>query len=205
MFSVLAASAFLPFLPMLPIHILLLNLIYDISCIAIPWDNVDDDFLTVPRKWDASSIGKFMVWFGPTSSLFDISTYALMYFVICPALCGGLLFYQITDSTMRLYFIALFHGGWFLESIWTQMLVIHLIRSPKIPFIQSHASFPVITLAIGGIALYTAIPFTPFGEVLDFATLPLIYFAWLALTILLYMVLVTVFKRIFIRRYGELL
>ncbi|KAI4455994.1 cation transporting atpase [Holotrichia oblita] len=95
MFSVLAASAFLPFLPMLSIHLILLNLIYDLSCAAIPWDNVDKEFLAVPRKWDASSIGKFMVWIGPTSSVFDITTYLLMYFVICPAMCGGGLVYRV--------------------------------------------------------------------------------------------------------------
>ena len=89
MLSVLAASIFLPFLPMLPIQILVLNLIYDISCISIPWDNMDTEFLRHPRKWDASSIGKFMVWMGPISSIFDIITYIILYFVICPAVCGG--------------------------------------------------------------------------------------------------------------------
>lgn len=205
MFSVLAASAFLPFLPMLPIHLILLNLIYDLSCTAIPWDNVDKEYLAVPRKWDASSIGKFMIWIGPTSSVFDITTYMLMYFIICPAMTGGLMFHQLTDPAMQAYFIALFQAGWFVESMWSQTLVIHMIRTPKIPFIQSHASLSVTLLTFTGIAALTIIPFTKLGATIGLAALPPIYFAWLALTIFLYMVLATVFKKIFIRRYGELL
>jgi len=205
MFSVLAASAFLPFLPMLPLHILLLNLIYDISCIAIPWDNVDEEFLAIPRKWDASSIGKFMWWIGPTSSVFDITTYALLYFIICPAVVGGQSFREITGPASQALFIAVFHAGWFVESMWTQTLVVHMIRTPKIPFIQSHASAPLTLLTFAGIAVLTAIPFTPFGTSIGLAALPATFFMWLALTVLLYMALVTVFKIIFIKRYGELL
>jgi Mg2+-importing ATPase len=205
MFSVLAASAFLPFLPMLPIHLILLNLIYDLSCTAIPWDNVDKEYLAVPRKWDASSIGKFMIWIGPTSSVFDITTYLLMYFIICPAMTGGLMFHQLTDPATQAYFIALFQAGWFVESMWSQTLVIHMIRTPKIPFIQSHASLSVTLLTFTGIAALTIIPFTKLGATIGLAALPPVYFAWLALTIFLYMVLATVFKKIFIRRYGELL
>ena len=205
MFSVLAASAFLKFLPMLPLHILLLNLIYDISCIAMPWDNVDEEFLSIPRKWDASSIGKFMGWIGPTSSVFDITTFLLMFYIICPAMCGGLRFSQITDPAVRVYFIALFQAGWFVESMWTQTLIIHMIRTPKIPFIQSRASAPVVLLTFAGIAVLTVIPFTAFGAAIGLAALPSVYFAWLALTIVLYMALVTAFKMIFVRRYGELL
>jgi Mg2+-importing ATPase len=205
MFSVLAACAFLPFLPMLSIHIIFLNLIYDLSCTAIPWDNVDKDFLKIPRKWNASLIGKFMLWIGPTSSVFDITTYLLMYFIICPAMCGGLLFHQITDPAMQTYYIALFQAGWFVESMWTQTLVIHMIRTPKIPFIQSRASVPLTLLTFTGIAVLTAIPFTNFGQSIGLAPLPSSFFPWLILTVFLYMALVTVFKKIFIRRYGELL
>jgi Mg2+-importing ATPase len=205
MFSVLIASAYLPFMPMMPIHIILLNLIYDLSCTAIPWDNVDKEYLSVPRKWDSSSIGKFMLWIGPTSSVFDITTYLLMYFVICPAMCGGLLFHQITDPAMQLYYIAIFQAGWFVESMWSQTLVIHMIRTPKVPFIQSRASMPVMLLTFTGIAALTFIPFTGFGTSIGLAALPPVFFMWLALTIFLYMALTTVFKRMFIRRYGELL
>jgi len=205
MFSVLAASAFLPFMPMLSIQIILLNLIYDISCTAIPWDNVDKEFLRIPRKWDASLVGKFMLWIGPTSSVFDITTYLLMYFIICPAMCGGLLFHQITDPAMQAYYIALFQAGWFVESMWSQTLVIHMIRTPKIPFIQSRASLPLTLLTFTGIAVLTIIPFTGFGASIGLAPLPASYFPWLILTIVLYMALAQLFKRIFIRRYGELL
>lgn len=203
MFSVLVASAFLPFLPMESIHLILLNLIYDISCIAIPWDNVDKEFLKKPRKWDASGIGRFMAWIGPTSSVFDIVTYALMYFVICPLVCGGA--YKTLDASGQLMFMALFQTGWFVESMWSQTLVIHMIRTPKIPFVQSRASFPVTALTFMGIFVLTAIPFTPLGTVIGLTPLPAIYFAYLAGIVLAYMCLVTIVKRIFVKKYGELL
>ena len=205
MFSVLVASAFLPFLPMLPIHLLILNLIYDFSCSAIPWDNVDKEFLAVPRKWDSSSISKFMLWIGPTSSVFDITTYALLYFLICPAVTGGQMYHQITDQTTQALFVAVFHAGWFVESMWTQTFVIHMLRTPKIPFIHSHASFPLTIISFAGIAALTAIPFTAIGKTIGLAALPLSFFPWLLLTICLYMVLVTIFKKIYIRKYGQLL
>ncbi|MEE8810053.1 magnesium-translocating P-type ATPase [Lactimicrobium sp.] len=203
MFSVLAASTFLPFLPMAPIQLILLNLIYDISCTAIPWDNVDREFLKVPRRWNSSSISKFMVWIGPTSSVFDITTYLLMYFIICPMMTGGQLFHHITNVANQNYYISLFQSGWFVESMWSQTLVIHMLRTPKIPFIQSRASFPVIGLTITGIAVLTAIPFTPFGTAIGLTALPATYFAWLALTVACYMVLATLLKKLYIRRYRE--
>ena len=205
MFSVLAASAFLPFLPMLSIHLILLNLIYDLSCTAIPWDNVDKEYLSVPRKWDASSIGKFMLWIGPTSSVFDITTYLLMYFVICPMMCGGQLFHQIADPALQAQYIAVFQAGWFVESMWSQTLVIHMIRTPKIPFFQSRASASVTLVTFTGIAVLTMIPFTAFGASIGLGTLPPVYFAWLSATILLYMVLATIAKKAFVWKYGELL
>ena len=206
MFSVLVASALLPFVPMLPIHLIVLNLIYDLSCTAIPWDNVDREFISVPRKWDASNIGKFMIWIGPTSSVFDITTYLLMYFVICPSLCGGKLFTEIADPQTQALYMAIFRAGWFVESMWSQTLVIHMIRTPKLPFIKSHASAQVTLLTFTGIAVLTAIPFIrPVAESLKLHHLPPEYFAWLALTIFLYMALATLFKKIFVKRYGELL
>ena len=205
MLSVLVASAFLPFLPMASLHLLLLNLIYDISCTAMSWDNVDADYLKVPRKWDASGISRFMLWIGPTSSVFDIATYLLMYFVLCPMLTGGRLYTQLTDPTPQALYVSLFQTGWFVESMWSQTLVIHMLRTPKLPFLQSHASAPVTLLTFAGIAAVTAIPFTPLGAALDLVVLPGVYFAWLALLICGYMVLATVMKRIYIHRYGELL
>ena len=203
MFSVLAASAFLPFLPMMPIQILVLNLIYDISCIAIPWDNVDIDFLRKPRKWDSTSISKFMLWIGPTSSVFDITTYILMFFYICPLVVGGAWASLTPDK--QVLFMALFHSGWFVESLWSQTLVIHMIRTPKIPFIQSRASGQVALLTTLGIAAGTIIPYTWLGKQLDMTHLPPVYFAWLVATIFAYMILATIMKKIFVWKYGELL
>jgi len=202
MFSVVVASVFLPFLPMMPIQILVLNLIYDISCISIPWDNIDEEYLKIPRKWDASSIGKFMVWIGPTSSVFDITTYILMFFVIAPAVCGGYYGEAGVDNTL---FVALFNTGWFVESLWSQTLVIHMIRTPKIPFIQSRASFPVLFFTTIAIAVGTIIPYTGFGNSLGMTPLPLSYFPGLIATILCYMLLATFLKTMFRKHYGELL
>lgn len=203
MFSVLVASIFLPFLPMLPIQLLMLNLIYDISCIAIPWDNVDEDYIKVPRKWDSSSISKFMFWIGPTSSVFDIATYALMYFFICPFVFGGQ--YHILNEAQQLGFMGLFHAGWFVESLWSQTLVIHMIRTPGIPFVKSRASWQLTTLTTLGIAVGAIIPYTFFGKALDMVSMPAIYFPFLIVIIILYMILVTLLKKVFIKRYGELL
>ncbi|MBS5884623.1 magnesium-translocating P-type ATPase [Clostridium sp.] len=203
MFSVLVASIFLPFLPMLPIQLLMLNLIYDISCITIPWDNVDEEYLKLPRKWDASSISKFMFWIGPTSSVFDIATYILMYFFICPLVFGGQ--YHTLNEVQQLGFMGLFHAGWFVESLWSQTLVIHMIRTPDIPFIQSRASWQLTTLTTLGIAVGTIIPYTAFGKALDMVAMPAIYFPCLIVIIILYMILATILKKAFIKRYGELL
>lgn len=203
--SVLIASAFLPFLPMMSIQLILLNLIYDLSCTAIPWDSVDSEYLSKPRKWDASGISKFMVWFGPTSSVLDIATYLLMYFVICPAAFGGRQFHNLDGPVQQAAYIALFQAGWFVESMWSQTLVIHMIRTPKLPFIQSRASMPVTLFTFAGIIALTAIPFTSFGASIGLAPLPPVYFAWLALIVFLYMALATLVKKLFIQKYGELL
>jgi len=203
MFSVLAASAFLPFLPMLPIHILVLNLIYDISCIAIPWDNVDSDYLRKPRKWDASSISRFMLWIGPTSSVFDIITYCLLFFIVCPRFAGGP--YAEIDANAKILFMMLFHSGWFVESLWSQTLVIHMIRTPKIPFIQSRASSRVTMFTTLGIAAGTILPYTWLGSQFNMTPLPYIYFPYLGCIILAYMALATIMKKVFVRKYGELL
>ncbi|MBO0422055.1 magnesium-translocating P-type ATPase [Enterococcus plantarum] len=203
MFSVVVASIFLPFLPMLPLQLLFLNLIYDISCMSIPWDHVDDEYLEQPKKWNASKIGSFMKWLGPTSSVFDITTYLLMYFVICPQLVGGN--YHDLDPAQQATFIAIFHAGWFIESLWSQTLVIHTLRTPKIPFIQSRASFILTTITSLGIAVGTILPFTSFGQSLGLAELPLNYFAWLGLTIVSYLFLVMIVKKFYVKRFGELL
>ncbi|SFC28144.1 magnesium-translocating P-type ATPase [Clostridium uliginosum] len=202
MFSVLVASALLPFLPMLPVQLLVLNLIYDMSCISIPWDNVDTEFLKSPRTWNSSSIGKFMLWIGPTSSIFDITTYLLMYFVIGPIVCGGNYGAPGVDNTL---FMMVFNAGWFVESLWSQTLVIHMIRTPKIPFIQSRASLPIVILTTISIVIGTVIPYTKFGRCLGMYPMPAVYFLFLLVTILGYMVLVTMLKKLYVRKYGDLL
>ena len=213
MFSVLAASALLPFLPMMSIHLIFLNLIYDLSCTAIPWDNVDAEFLAVPRKWDASSVGSFMIWIGPASSIFDFITYLFLYFVFCPMFVShGVLFNDLPShfsgaqlALMQASYIGMFQAGWFVESMWSQTLVIHMIRTPKLPFLQSRASAPVTLLTMTGIVVLTVIPFTPLGAALGFVALPMTYFAYLIPCILLYMVLATSLKKAYVRHYGQLL
>ena len=205
MLSVLAASAFLPFLPMASLQLILLNLIYDISCTAISWDHVDRAYISQPRKWNASGISRFMLWLGPTSSVFDIACYLLMYFILCPAFTGGLLYSQLTDPARQALYIALFQTGWLVESMWSQTLVIHMIRTPKLPFIQSRASAPVTALTFAGILIVTILPFTPLASALGLVALPAIYFVWLAAIVAGYMLLVTAVKKLYIRRFGELL
>ncbi len=201
MFSVLVASIFLPFLPMLPLQLLMLNLIYDISCVSLPWDRVDEEYLEKPRKWDASSIGKFMLYIGPTSSVFDLTTYALMFFIICPAVLGG---NYGAAGVSSVAFMALFNAGWFVESLWSQTLVIHALRTPKLPFIESRASLKVILVTSLGIAVGTILPFTGVGAVLGMLPLPWFYFPWLIASMVGYMVLATLMKKVFIKKFGEL-
>ena len=191
MLSMLVASAFLPFLPMMPVQILVLNLLYNISQISIPWDNMDEDYLRVPRKWEASSIGKFMICIGPVSSVFDIATYLLMWFVFgCNTAANPAL-------------VALFNAGWFVESLISQTLIIHLIRTPKLPFIQSRAAAPVVLLTTVIMAIGVAIPFTPLGAYLGLASLSLTYFGWLAVIVLGYIMLAQIVKTIYIKVYRS--
>ncbi len=213
MFSVLAASVLLPFLPMLSIQLMVLNLIYDLSCTAIPWDNVDREYLRRPRSWDASSVSRFMLRFGPVSSVFDFITFIFMYFIFCPAFVShGVLYHQMAAhfsgaelKQMQLAYMGMFQAGWFVESMWSQTLVIHMIRTPKLPFIQSRASAPLTVMTCSGIAVLTLIPFTVVGSFLGFTVLPLVYFAYLMSCILLYIMFATFVKKRYVRRYGELL
>ena len=185
MFSVLAASVFLPFLPMEALQILLLNMVYDLACTALPWDQVDGEELRRPAVWDAGSVEKFMFRMGPVSSVFDLLTYLLLYFVVCPAACGG--GYRVLDPAGRAAFAALFQTGWFVESMWTQTLVIHVVRTGKIPFLQSRASAPVLASTLLSVGVLTALPFLPFGRSFGLAALPAGYFGWLALVTAGYM------------------
>ena len=199
-FSLLFASIFLPFLPMAPVHLIVLNLVYDLSCIALPFDNDDSEFLKKPRIWSANSITRFMAWIGPISSVFDVLTYLLLYFIIVPMITGGN--YQ-AGSGQAETFITLFQTGWFVESIWTQTMVIYMLRSPKLPFVQSRPALSVIVTTMAAALFVTSLPYSLFASVLKTAPLNGTYFLFLLLIIALYMVSVTLVKHLYIKRYRE--
>jgi len=187
-FSVLVASAFIPFLPMLSIHLLLQNLMYDISQLALPWDKMDKEFLSKPRKWDAKNIGRFMLWIGPTSSVFDITTFALMWYV-----------FAANSVEMQ----GLFQSGWFIEGLLSQTLVVHMLRTQKIPFFQSTAALPVILMTGLVMVLGIYIPFSPLGTLVGLQPLPWAYFPWLVGTLFSYCVFAQVMKTLYIRRFKQ--
>lgn len=187
MFSVMAASAFLPFLPMMPIHLLVQNLLYDISQTTIPFDRMDTEYLRKPRKWDASGLSKFMIWIGPISSIFDITTYLFLWFV-----------FKCQSPEMQ----NLFQSGWFIEGLLSQTLIVHMIRTRKIPFIQSRASWPVMSMTFAIMVIGIIIPFSPFGTSIGLATLPWSYFPWLIATLLCYCMLTQLIKNWYIKRFN---
>lgn len=204
-FSIVCASAFLPFLPMTSLQILLLNLLYDILCIILPWDNVDEEETLSPRDWSGKTLGRFMLFFGPISSLFDIVTFLFLYYILCPVLCGGATYLNIVDSVMQSQYVALFQTGWFLESMWTQVLILHFLRTRKIPFVQSSPSIPVVCTTFAGIIAFTALTFTKGAGVIGLAKLPIRYFLFLFVVVLLYMFLTTVVKIVYQKKYHELI
>ena len=187
MFSVLGASALLPFLPMQPVQILINNLLYDFSQTGIPFDDVDREDLVNPPKWKIDNIQRFMIFIGPISSIFDYATYALMWFVF---------------GANSVEHQALFQTGWFVESLMTQTLIVHVIRTSKIPFFQSRAAFPMlmITATVMGIAMY--LPFSAIATSIGFVPLPAVYFVWLAFILTCYCLLTQFIKTWFIKKYG---
>ena len=187
MFSVIGASIFLPFLPMLPIQILVQNLLYDISQAAIPFDEVDQEFSEKPRKWEIGNLARFMFFIGPISSIFDYATFGVMWFVFAANTPGAQ---------------SLFQSGWFVEGLLSQTLIVHIIRTGKIPFIQSRAAAPLLfmTLAIMLIGMY--IPFSPLAPMIGLQPLPGAYFVWLVGILFAYAALTQWVKVWFIRRYG---
>ena len=199
-FSLLFASIFLPFLPMAPVHLIVLNLIYDLSCIALPFDNVDKEFLKKPRIWEANSIMRFMAWIGPISSVFDIITYMLLYFLVVPMILGHGYNHGAADAAA---FIMVFQTGWFIESMWSQTMVIHMLRSPKLPFIQSRPAFSVVVTTLAAAFFVTSLPYSPLASILKLSQLNGLYFVLLFAIIVLYMLSVTVVKRIYIKKYKE--
>lgn len=188
MLSVVGASLLLPFLPMLPLQILIQNLLYDISQIATPFDRVDGDYLLKPRKWEAIELKRFMFFIGPVSSIFDYITFGVMWFIF---------------SADTLAQQALFHTGWFVAGLLTQTLVVHMIRTEKIPFIGSRASNALLITTALAMAVGVILPYTKIGAAVGMVPLPFAYFAYLAGILLGYCLLVTVVKRWYIKRFGQ--
>ncbi len=188
MFSVLTASAMLPFLPMMPVHLIVQNLMYDISQTTIPFDRMDPEYLAKPRIWDSSDISRFMIWIGPISSIFDIVVYFFMWW-----------FFNCTSPEMA----SLFQSGWFIEGLCSQTLIVHMIRTRKIPFIQSTASWPVMTMTFLIIILGHIVPFTAFGASIGMVPLPPVYFIWLWATLLSYCILTQFVKTCYIKAFRR--
>jgi Mg2+-importing ATPase len=186
MFSVVGASAFLPFLPMLPVQVLTNNLLYDFSQTTIPTDEVDAEWLTKPRKWEIGNLQRFILFIGPISSIFDYATFFIMIYV-----------FDCWSNP------ALFHTGWFVESLFTQTLIIHVIRTNKIPFIQSWASRPMIISSLVIVTLGAWLTVSPLADMLGFVTLPVMFWLLLAIMLVCYVVLTQVVKNWFIARYPE--
>lgn len=192
MFSVLGGSAFIPFLPMAPIQILANNLLYDISQTAIPTDDVDEEQIQKPRPWDIRQLTRFIVFIGPCSSIFDYTTFFLMLYVFgC---------WNVATPEAAAKSASLFQTGWFVESLLTQTLIIHIIRTNKIPFFQSRASWPLIVMSAVIVAIGIGLPFLPLGRYLGFSPLPPLYWPFLLATVLGYGVLTHSVKMWLLRR-----
>ena len=203
--SVLVAAAFLPFLPMSALQLLLLGMAYTVSCAALPWDRVDESFLARPRTWDARGIVNFMLGLGPVSSIFDILTFAAMFWVVCPLVVGAP-WDALTDPAQRALFALVFQTGWFVESMWTQTLVIHLLRTERLPFVQSKPAASLTALTVLGVSLVTAMPYVPgVSAALDLVPLPGAFFGVLAAMMIGYLLLTSIAKALYVRAHGELL
>lgn len=196
--SILVASSFLPFLPMLPIQLLILDLMYGTSCLSIPFDTMNKHYLSEPRKWSTKKLPKFMFYFGPTSSIFDIITFALLFFMVCPQVTGTI--YAAASTTQKLIFSAIFCTGWFIESLWTQEMVIHALRDPKLPFIKQHATAIVTWATIGMAVVGTVLQFiTPIVKAIKFGPIPMYFLAIVFLLLILYIALTTLVKKWYLK------
>lgn len=201
--AIVVGSALLPFFPMTSIQLLLLNLLYDILCLILPWDNVDTDLLTRPLEWSGRRLGKFMTFFGPISSVFDLLTFAFLYFVLCPAVCGGP--FASLGADQQILFVSIFQTGWFLESMWTQVLILQLLRTKQLPFIQSKPGKMVVGVTIIGIVLFTLLPVTSVGGMLGLTQMPPAYFLFLIANVVGYLLLVTLAKVLYIKKNHALI
>jgi len=196
MFSVLGASFLFPFLPMKPVQILLNNLLYDFSQTGIPSDNIDPELIEKPLKWNIADIKKFMFFIGPMSSIFDYATFALMWFFF------GCFNYSIVSGAERLNFENLFQTGWFVESLLTQTLIVHIIRTKRVPFFGSIASLPMTLTTLGVMLIGAWLPYSPFAPALGFVPLPYSYWLWIFGFLFIYSVLTHFVKSWFFKKYG---
>jgi len=198
MFSVIGASYLLPFLPMQPIQVLTNNLLYDISQTGIPTDNVDQEQIVTPLKWNISNIKRFMIFIGPVSSIFDYATFALMWFFFkCSAFVD-----TAAGSAQKGMLERLFQTGWFVESLLTQTLIVHIIRTHKLPFIGSRASLHMTLTTLLVMVIGAWLPYSPFAKDLGMIPLPPVYWAWIAFFLVLYSVMTHCMKTWFFNRYG---
>ena len=202
-FGIVIASLILPFFPMTSIQILLLNLLYDILCLSLPWDNVDEELYKKPLEWSGRKLSGFMMFFGPLSVIFDVITFAFMLFVLCPFMAGGQ-FHNISLAAQD-YYISVFQTGWFLESMWTQVLIIQLLRTGKLPFIQSKSSKTLLIVTVVGITFFTILSLTPVGGLFGFTRLPVIYFVFLVLIVIFYLLFMTLAKKLYLKHHESLL
>lgn len=185
-FSVLVASAFIPFLPMAALQLLIQNLLYDLSQLSLPWDKVDKEFVQRPRQWRAPDLARFMIVVGPISSVFDITTFFLLWYV-----------FGANSAAHQ----SLFQSGWFIEGLLSQTLIVHMIRTQKVPFFQSRAAAPVLLLTCATMVIGLVIPFTQFGASIGLQPLPSAYFPWLGATLLTYCLVTQFVKLWYIRKF----
>ena len=201
--AVVIAGIFLPFFPMTSIQLLLLNLLYDIICLVLPWDQVDDELCQRPLEWSGSGLSRFMLSFGPISSFFDIITFGFLMFYLCPLICNGS--YFMLSSAGKDLFVSVFQTGWFLESMWSQVLILYLLRTKRFPILQSRPSKVVIFITLTGITLFTILVMTPIGNFIGLTRLPSVYFVFLFVVVFCYLMVVTLFKKIYINKYNSLI
>ena len=200
--AIVLASIFLPFTPMTSLQLLLLNLLYDILCLILPWDKVDSQMINKPLKWSGTNLPRFMITFGSVSTIFDILTFGFLFFFLCPQLCGGS-FFEIGELAQS-NFIALFQTGWFLESMWTQILILYLLRTKKLNVFKNGPSLPVLAVIVIGIALFTLLPFTLIGSAIGMIKMPGIYFVFLMIIVISYLLTVTFIKTLYLKRHRVL-
>ena len=201
--AVVIASIFLPFFPMTSVQLLLLNLLYDIICLVLPWDQVDNELCSRPLEWSGKGLSRFMMSFGPISSVFDIITFAFLVFYLCPLICGGS--YFMLSVAEKSLFVSVFQTGWFLESMWTQVLILYLLRTKKFPIVQSRPSKVVIFITLTGIVLFTILVMTPIGRFIGLTKLPAVYFIFLVAIVFCYLIVVTLSKKRYINKYDSLI